>query len=208
MLFTAGEHTLSFTKTYHSLASMTYLGRELLTADQSPLFALRLRDEAGNAVHTSAADAAAVTVETESAAGTVLLYRFSEPAVRVRVSLSCGDGFVWHIAVENDTGASVEWIDFPNVTYPGALRESGGDAAVLWPYNEGALIEDSGCKRWLVDPEYPSQGSYPMFPYMVFSQFTVYLFGGHGIYMGNHDAGYAPKALDFANSDDSTRFRT
>ena len=208
MIFAANGLKLSFTDTWTSLSSLTFDGRELLTADQAPLFAIRLRTDAGEAVHCSAADAASVTAESCSENGVVLRYTFSQPALEATVTLTCTDSFVWRIAVENRTDAAVEWIDFPNVTYTGALRESGGDAAVLWPYNEGALIEDSGCKRWLVDPEYPSQGSYPMFPYMVFSQFTAYLFGTHGIYMGNHDAGYAPKALDFANTDNSTRFRT
>ena len=208
MQFTSNGLKLTFADTYRSLASMTFEGRELLTPEQAPLFAIRLRDEAGEALHCSAADASAVAVENASESGITLRYTFAGPSLQVRVVLSCGDSFIWKIAVENGTGSAVEWIDFPNVTYTGALRESGGDSAVLWPYNEGALIEDSGCKRWLVDPEYPSQGSYPMFPYMVFSQFTAYLFGGHGIYMGNHDAGYAPKALDFANTDNSTRFRT
>ena len=213
MNYTANGLTLTFDTEYRALASVRYEGRELLAENQKPLFALRMRAEDGSAVVLSARDESC-TVRTEETDGGVSIF-YAFPSLTVKVTLRTKTGlsgkqqFVWGIGLtENETGCAVEYFDFPSVTYRGALRENGGDAAVLWPYNEGALIEDSRCKRDLTDPEYPSQGWYPMFPYMVFSQFTVYLFGNHGIYMGNHDAQYAPKAVDFANTDDTTVFRT
>ena len=59
----------------------------------------------------------------------------------------------------------------------------------------------------MTDPEFPSQGGYMMFPYMVSAQFMLYLSGRKGLYMGVHDESRAPKGLDFKCSDEGTDFR-
>lgn len=47
------------------------------------------------------------------------------------------------------------------------------------------------------EPEYPSMGSYAMFPNMISSQMLAYLWDGVGIYFGAHDESRALKAIDF-----------
>ncbi|MCQ2431211.1 MAG: DUF6259 domain-containing protein [Clostridia bacterium] len=207
MKFEADGLILTLTEDLRSLASMKCGSRELLADTQKPLFAYRLRTKDAETIYATAAEAASADAVTCEGT-TTITYRFTAPDAVVRVRMTVSDGLSMGISLENHTEHAVEWIDFPSVTYKGALKESGGDAAVLWPFNEGALIEDSACKRSLVDPEYPSLGSYPMFPNMLFTQFTAYLFGGEGIYMGCHDPHYAPKGIDFANTDDTTEFRT
>lgn len=195
--------TLSLSET--ALTSLTLDDAELLSPVQPPLFSLRLRSRDHTARVLTAADAASVSI-MEDGAGAVLTYRYD--GFCVRVTVSGGERFVFRIAVENQTGDAVEWIDFPSVTYRGPLRAQGGDASVLWCYNEGVLVDDAGRKTVMTDPEYPSLGGYPMYPYMIHSPFTAYLTGEGGVYMGAHDPTCAPKAIDFACTDDGVVFRT
>ncbi|MBR5615787.1 MAG: hypothetical protein IKW66_03105, partial [Clostridia bacterium] len=81
------------------------------------------------------------------------------------------------------------------------LEENGGGGRILFPYNEGALVsnmetreESSFCH---CEPEYPSRGSFAVFPNMVCSQMLAYLWGDFGLYMGAHDAARGVKGVDF-----------
>lgn len=207
MTLTASRMALSLNETKTALSSLTLDGVELLAPVQEPLFSCRLRDRDHTARVFSAADADAVTMEA-SDNGVALTYRWYEPGCTVRVAIAGGERFAFRIAVENHTDCAVEWIDFPSVTYGKAMRAQGGDAAVLWGYNEGTLVDDARLKTSLTDPEYPSLGGYPMYPYMISTQFTAFLTGEGGVYMGAHDTTMAPKAIDFACTENGTVFRT
>lgn len=205
MTLTSSRMTLSLNDVHTALSSLTLDGTELLSPTQNPLFSIRLRGHDHTAHEFSAIDADSVSAE--SGENTLSLsYRYQN--FTVNAVITGGERFTFRIAVENHTDCAVEWIDFPTVTYGKALRAQGGDAAVLWGYNEGTLIEDARLKPSLTSPEYPSLGSYPMYPYMISVQFTAYLTGAGGVYMGAHDTAMAPKAIDFACAKDSTVFRT
>ena len=183
------------------LHSLMHNERELLAHAQKLLFSLRLRNAAGEVLMLSPKDGA--VEETQQGA----VWRFHQ-GISVTVSAQARqEQLVWKARLETPPEWTAEYLDFPMVTMAGPLRANGGDAAVLWSYNEGGLVEDGTLKPDMEDPEYPSKGGYSMFPYMLCAQFTAYLFGTDGLYMGVHDALRGPKGLDFACAD-GVCFRT
>lgn len=180
-----------------------WLSGEEISGESAPLFAVRLRDAKGVPSVFSAVDAVSKAESCEN--GVKILYGFDR--LTVKVMLFGGDALRWSLEIENDSELAVEYVDFPSLSVAGKLRRNGGDAAVVSPYNEGLIVEDSRLKPEMTDPEYPSLGNYMMFPYMVFAQFMLYLKGDHGIYMGIHDDGRAPKGIDFRCTGEGTDFR-
>lgn len=174
-------------------------------AAKVPLFRVGLRDISGNPSEVSAYDAASHT-----ARGTLHVYEgFSgtdlSSKLNVKLSLSEKDGkAVWNISA--DPGANdvlIEYVDFPLVALP-KLRENnenGDGGTVLFPYNEGVLVSDYTMRdqtafyHWPL--VYPSYGSLAVFPNMICSQMTAYLFDDAGIYFGAHDKGRALKGIDY-----------
>ena len=178
------------------IASLTYAGHELIGAN-APLFTVRLRKKGGDPILLNAFDASLVEENGNSA-----VYSGFDAAssLRVCVRAEASDGLHWHIAVRGCGDLLCEWVDFPGV-YMAPLKQNGGAGEILFPYNEGALVDDLELreKSWFrsFEPEYPSSGSYAMFPNMVQSQFLCYLFDGHGLYMGAEDEDRGVKGIDF-----------
>ncbi len=209
MVITANSLCLGFSGDYTRLASLTDQSRELLAPQQAPLFTLGLRDRQGTLTCVTADQAGQVTPEYSRQQLTLSYSGFLElPGISVRVTVTGGREIRWNIQVKNRTDHVLEYADFPSVTFAGALKENGGDASILWPYNEGVLIQDSRQKPQMTEPEYPSQGNYAMFPYMVFAQFSLYLYAGRGICMALQDPDRGPKGIDFCCRDDAAQFRT
>ena len=183
------------------ITSLIINGMERVAA-ATPLFRVRLRDEAGQAHHYTAYEAGTRT-ETETGG---LYCDFPAPFedLAVIVTLAEADGGVrWGITVNpNAKDAFAEWVDFPRVTLPDLKRENpeaGGD--ILLPYNEGILVS-SHAERDVTDfrywePEYPSLGCYSLFPNMISSQMMAYLWEDCGLYLGAHDPARGVKAIDF-----------
>ena len=208
-IHTSAGMSLSVDLTAGHITSLVMGGKERVTA-ATPLFCLRLRDEAGEAYRYTAYDAA-TRKETENGG---IYTGFPAPFedLTVTVTLSAANGSVsWGIAVTpNDKTAFVEWVDFPRVTLP-ALREEntvGDGGEILLPYNEGVLISNNAARAatdfrfW--DPEYPSIGCYSLFPNMLSSQMMAYLWPDTGLYMGAHDPRRGVKALDFFGDGNGT----
>ncbi|MBQ8508626.1 MAG: hypothetical protein IJ493_01850 [Clostridia bacterium] len=174
------------------VVSLTLDGRELVS-ERLPLFSLRLRDHDGSATLSDAFAASSCDAE-----GGRAVYHLD--GLDVTVTLTADNGrAAWDIAVENHTGLLIEYVDFPNIALPKLAKNGGG--TILFPYNEGALVDDLDKRQRTgfrhVEPEYPSHGSYAMFPYMVHSQFLCYLTGGAGLYLGAHDERRGVKSIDF-----------
>ena len=183
------------------ITSLIINGMERVAA-ATPLFRVRLRDEAGQTHHYTAYEAG-TRAETETGG----LYcdfpaPFDDLAVAVTLSEKDG-GTAWGITVNPNTStAFAEWVDFPRITLPDLKREnpeSGGE--ILLPYNEGILVS-SHQERDITDfrywePEYPSLGCYSMFPNMISSQMMAYLWEDCGLYLGAHDPARGVKAIDF-----------
>ena len=183
------------------ITSLIINGMERVAA-ATPLFRVRLRDEAGQTHHYTAYEAG-TRAETETGG---LYCDFPAPFddLAVTVTLAEADGGVrWGITVNpNAKDAFAEWVDFPRITLPDLKREnpeSGGE--VLLPYNEGILVSShqerdvTDFRYW--EPEYPSLGCYSMFPNMISSQMMAYLWEDCGLYLGAHDPARGVKAIDF-----------
>ena len=200
--------TLSVDFAAGHITSLIINGVERVAA-ATPLFRLRLRDEAGQAHHYTAYDA---SLRTPTDHGGIFT-GFPAPFEDLTVTVSLTDpasGIDWCISVAPNTDkAFAEWVDFPRVTLPDLKRENpeaGGE--ILLPYNEGILVS-SHAERDVTDfrfwePEYPSLGCYSLFPNMVSSQMMAYLWADCGLYVGLHDPKRGVKALDFFRDGENT----
>ena len=197
--------TLSVNFQIGAITSLVICQRERLAA-RVPLFRARLRDEDGSAVMITAYDAN-TCVETEDGA---LYDGFSLADVSVRVTLRNEDGeAAWRIAITPKSNRYfVEWVEFPPITLP-TLKENnrdGNGGEILFPYNEGVLVSDINTHKY-DKAEYPSKGSYCVFPNMVCSQMLAYLWEDAGLYIGAHDERRGVKDIDFIKEGDGVTLR-
>ena len=189
------------------IASANYKGVQIC-AKQAPLFVVRLTDKEGKIVDFSATDAKKVEVDKSATSATYS--KFSEDfSVTIKFQPT-NKGVNVRFAVKNNTDKIIEHVEIlPLVVKP--LVKNGGIGKMLYPYNEGVLVEDNDlrapCHLQHVDPEYPSMGSYGVFPNMVQSQFLAYLFEGHGLYVGAHDDVRGLKAIDYYAVDEQKNIK-
>lgn len=189
--------SLSADLSHGKICSLRLAERELCAAP-TPLFRLRLRSKAGDAILLSAEDAA---VCEETATGAVYS-AFPAPyeMVTVRVSIiPVGEEIHFGIAIDPASPSlAVEWVDYPLTVLPPLAK--GGDA-ILFPYNEGALITDEWEREHIslryTEPEYPSRGANAVFPNMVCSQLLAYVGENATLYMGAHDPARGVKGIDY-----------
>lgn len=210
MKITTKTFTLEFAEDFKSLLSLQINSnnRELLSKKQPPIFTVEFRGKDGSE-NKIASSSAKLSTARISGCVTEITYSGFEIDISVIVTVKPDlTSIHWGIRVENRSELAVEYIDFPSVSYEGKLIDNGGDASILFPYNEGLLVTDSSMKTTMIDPVYPSMGIYTVFPNMVFAQFSAYLFGNSGIYMGLHDPRRAPKGIDFYCRDNGSEFRT
>ncbi len=171
------------------------------------LFRMRLRDEAGNPIDLDGDSAAAVVFDEKGITFTGLPH-----GLTVTVMLQAdGDAVSWRLTVKNRGGQTIEWVEFVPAVLP-PLKRQGGEGEILFPFNEGAMIDDllgreSGGFRHY-EPEYPSRGSYDMYPYMVFAPFLAYCTESGGFYMGAHDSSRGPKGVYFCRDGESDHVRS
>ena len=188
-----------------AVSSVT-LGSCELVAASAPLFTLGLRDTEGKLRRIHATTAATCAAREASADYT----GFEGLDLTVTVTANAHDGkLVWGVSVDNRTDLLLEWVDFPTVDLA-PLKKNGGAGELLFPYNEGALVDDLGKRpSWVSphEPEYPSLGSYCVFPNMMFAQFMAYLANGRGLYVGAHDSARGVKGIDYINVDGNTRLQ-
>ncbi|MCQ2430522.1 MAG: DUF6259 domain-containing protein [Clostridia bacterium] len=176
-----------------AVTSLTLDGREYIHAPV-PVFELALLNKAGDRVRLTAADAATVTETPDGAV-------FSDFPLDINVTFRVTGTFPlsFTLSVDNRTDRLIEWADCPRMVLP-ALRQNGGEGTLLFPYNEGMLIDDIDLKEHsaspYMDPVYPSFARYCVFPNMMCSQFDCWLGDGMGIYLGMHDPVRGIKQID------------
>lgn len=193
------------------VTSLTASKQEFL-AEESALFRFCLRNPDGTAF-TAVSTEGRLCAQARKADTISLSYTdFSVKDISVTVSLTVTDGALnVRVSAQNATKSMVEWIDVLPLVLP-ALQGEGGplNGEILYPYNEGAII-DSLQKRQnsrfpSSEPQYPSMGRYPVFPNMVCSQMMAYLYQNNGckraLYFGAHDPRRGVKAIDFFPSGD------
>lgn len=183
-----------------TVTSFVLAGKERLCAP-SPLFRVQLLDRTGTPTIYSAYDAATCT---ETADGAVYTNFADMPGLTVQVHLTSENAEAnWRIDVTPaDTEHLVEWVDFPLITLPTLVEnDPAKGGSVLFPYNEGALVsnielrESSHLRH--MEPRYPSEGCFPVFPNMVCTQMLGYIWSDVGLYMGAHDPARGVKGIDF-----------
>jgi hypothetical protein len=171
-----------------------------------------LRDKAGDAILLHAKDAR----HCEQHADTLLYSDFSVPeaqnvAVTVRIAPNDGEAAVWVSVDPGSDALCPEWVDVLPLTLPPLVGTAPGGGRILFPYNEGVLVSDANQRQSDIfpsmEPEYPSLGSYAVFPNMISSQLLAYLWEDAGLYLAVHDATRAPKGIDFAPDGDGVTLR-
>ena len=189
------------------------VGTQMLLAQKSALFRFCIRTPDSN-THTICSTQGKLCSQTQK--DTVLFLSYTDfpdagRDITVTVSFAVTDGALHtQVSAQNSAKGMIEWIEVLPLVLPALRGENGPlDAEILYPYNEGAIV-DSLRQRQLSffpsqEPEYPSLGSFPIFPNMVCSQMMAYLYdGGSGrraLYFGAHDPLRGVKAIDFREAD-------
>ena len=205
-MFTRTKNNSSITVDFEGgyIASIKLCNKEII-GGKAPLFTVGIRDSEGNLSLQTAFDAKNITVNTDGDCAKAVYDGFAED-IKVNIEL-CGTALAeWHVSVENNTDKLIEWIKVPDIAAL-PLKANGGEGRILSSYNEGAICEDieqkEGCWFTHHEQEYPSLGSYWMFPNMVSAQFQCYLLDDCGLYTGIHDKDRAAKGIDFFSQDES-----
>ena len=180
--------------------SLIYLGKgENLLADRNePLFRIRFLNADGTNQLYTATDAEKCMFVQK---GKCLTFTYSDfPDRNFQVSISARadkkDG-LFHFSMNVDTDDQIEWMEYPCVS---VKETSSEDEGILWPYNEGAFISDAS-KHQYIEPEYPSQGNYGMYPGMVLTPFVAQVTHKGGVYFGAHDPAHNTRQVDFRKTE-------
>ncbi len=167
---------------------LVYFGqKENILCEQSlpPIFRVRFVNDDGSFSLFTADDAGKVEISEQ---GETLELKFSEFSEELTVVLHVrypkGDKLsYWSIEVSSQK--QLEWAEYPCVCVKDKLKGKG-NSKILWPYNEG-LLTDYYHEGIYLEPEYPSSGSYGMYPGMIFAPFIAYVDEEEGLYFGAHD---------------------
>ena len=177
-----------------SLSSLK-LGYKERLIGSCPLFRIRFRNKAGECLYTNSSIAKKCSISDTG----LTFEDFGDAlcSLRVNVTVSGGEEISWDAKVLSvPSEYAVEWIEFPKVLMPALKGNGEGGGKILFPYNEGMLIDDiNALPRY--EPEFPMSGAYFIFPNMVCSQFMAYLFDSDGLYIGAHDESRGFKGVDF-----------
>ena len=190
------------------IKSLTYKGIEIL-AKPSNLFSVRLTDRQGNTADYSSTQATAVEV-VEGSQIKVVYSDFPEKITVTAFIAKKETGFTIRFSVQNATDKIVEHIEVcPIIVKP--FIGNGGTGRILFPYNEGALVENDDLRAPShlrhIEPDYPTITCSGLFPNMLCSQFLAYLFEGRGLYVGAHDEARGTKELDYYAIDEEKNIK-
>ncbi|MBQ7913456.1 MAG: hypothetical protein IJ308_06935 [Clostridia bacterium] len=167
-----------------------------MTCGGAPLFTVKLRKKTGVSYVVNATECTFVSFQNNVAAYTCDVF---DAQVRFVVQ---DEALRAKIHIQNKTQDLLEWTELLPFTVPKKLKdEEGGRGEILYPYNEGCRITKMAFRESMpfcyAEPEYPSKGSYAIFPNMIFGQFIAYLDDGAGLYLGMHDKDRTTKHVDF-----------
>lgn len=220
MILETENYTLAFGDDNGMLREFSTGGKNFIYNSKTdyPLFSLRLRDVCGKITDISALsqyDFSSRYERQDSSLKAVLEYaQIGGYDIQVQVIVTCphqSDFSYWRLKVQNYTDFCIEWIDFPGVLMPNDLVAKGGTGRIVWPGNEGVLIEDISVREssWLkyIEPNYPSRGVAGIFPGAVPSQFMAYYCDEGGFYIGAHDDAGNVKCVEFYPVEEGIRLQ-
>jgi len=165
------------------IASFCVGGREILSKNTLlPLFTLCLRDRDGESDIISAFDARECVVTGSGGDGyTASCGGFGKADISVEATVSpCEAPYLlkWRLSVANRTDAAIECVDYPQMAFTHKTT-SDENVQIVWPYNEGVLVDDIYLreKTWFayMEPDYPGNAFFAIYPGMVGSQFIAYM---------------------------------
>lgn len=175
-------------------------GKNLLSDNQPPLMSARLRLCKGEILDLNSKNASCTYEEKENEV--ILNYSFDDVSAKAKLIVNFDDSaeIKWNIEFEGEN--QLEWLEYPGIAVADTFRDNGGKSKILWPYNEGAIIEDITLREesWLTyyEPKYPSMGCYGMCPGMVFAPFMAVVNEESGsLYIGAHDKNNNTRNVDF-----------
>jgi hypothetical protein len=184
-----------------------------------PLFALRFRDAEGKILLASAHEAGRFEMmhkESDNENSLELVYaEVGEMGATVHVSVRLPHGdnqSYWRLEVEHQIELTLEWIDFPGLTVVNGLTGTEGRSRLLWPGNEGVLVDRLDIRdanKWIAyqEAEYPSRSIASIYPSAVPTQFMAYYNEHAGLYMGAHDDQGHVKLIDYYGLDGDIRLQ-
>ena len=190
--------------------SLKYRGVELCVRE-SAVFSVRLTDKTGKTVDYDSTKATAVKkLKFDGEYERYEFCGFLEDFSVIVLKRDNEQGFDLRFEVKNRTEKIIEHVEvLPIIFKP--FEKNGGIGKLLFPYNEGALVEDNDLRSVshlkYVEPDYPTITACGLFPNMLCSQFVAYLFGEHGLYVGAHDEVRSPKAIDYFAVDDEKNIK-
>lgn len=174
-----------------------------------PVFAVRLRDDAGHSVDLCADDARETRTfgSPESADGVRFEYLdLGGSGVTVALTVVVdhdASALRVRVAVRDVGNLIVEWVDVPGIVVPNDLVGAGGTSRIVWPATEGVLVEDVTLRERgpfrAADPDdyYPSNGWVGDYPGECCCQFMAYYGETGGLYLGVHDPESGVKKLEY-----------
>lgn len=171
-----------------------------LSKNGSPIFDVGLRNKE-TVTEISAPNCTFInaTINTNKV---VLEYESKDKLIAIKsiISKDCEQGFEFFIDVENRSELLIDYIDYPAITVDAKLIKEGGRGRIVWPYNEGHVIENMDKRMHsemdFIVPQCPTRMAAGVYPNMVESQFIAYLLDDCGLYMGMHDKEFGVKGLD------------
>ncbi|MCQ2448599.1 MAG: DUF6259 domain-containing protein [Clostridia bacterium] len=208
----AGNMTVAFLTDYSRLIFLGKEGVNMLAEKQPPLFSACFRDAQGNELKYSAFDAKTVKADVTDGTAAITFGGFSNPKLSVTVT-ACGDDAANAVSWKAEISGSdqLEWLEFPGIAVKNNFKENGGNSKILWPYNEGVLV-DSISDRYTyfptTEPQYPSLGNFGMCPGMVFAPFLALMADEGNLYLGAHDKEQNSFNVDFAPYEDGVLLRS
>ena len=207
------KNALSILKIDEKCGKIVSFGRKdgnLLSGVQPPLLTLGFRGEKGEKIITDITKANTYNVESGENQYIITYTDFecAELTAKIYINFGKDSSFIsWRAGCE--CNLQLEWLEFPSFSVEDSFADNGGNSKILFPYNEGAIVknitarEKSGFKHF--EPEYPSLGSYAMYPGMVCSPFLSFLSDRGNIYIGAHDKNNNTKHIDFYRADDGVK---
>lgn len=183
----------SFACNGQEITELTINGKNMIGV-KMPLFSIQLRNEKGEAVRISTVNAKTVNIDKLDGMYSLHYTDFENTDISVTASFEFSESsplIKSRISVENCSNLCTEYIEFPQIAVPKDLKGNGGNAEILWPFNEGAIIDNMDIREnsWFAyeEPQYPSKGTAGLFPGIVCTQFLAYYDGESGLYLGAHD---------------------
>ena len=200
------DSVIKIDSVHGSVTTMTIGAKALLTAE-SPLFRFCIRHPSAQTEVYSSVSGNLSDMKTGETELMLSYNGFGESGITVNLSLvTVDDALHASVSAQNAGENMLEWVEVLPLILP-KLRGEGGslNGEMLYPYNEGAIIDSVEMREATgfrsMEPEYPSMGSFPVFPNMICSQMMAYLYDGDNgrsaLYFGAHDEKRGVKGIDF-----------